>query len=88
MLIKLLLSICLASASQTLWAECGKSNVCDDYYDYGDNCQVIDVCSSPLDFPAVNLAPLTPLPSLQLQPQGTTYCDYKQVHGVWQNVCQ
>lgn len=93
MMYKLLLLIFLAIASPMLWAKCSKSNVCDDY---GQNCQVIDVCSSPLDLPAVNLPPLNPLPTLQLKPMpslqlpplGTIRCDYMQVNGRWQNVCQ
>jgi hypothetical protein len=90
---KLLIIIYLAVASPTLWAKCSKSNVCDDY---GQNCQTVDICSNTLDLPSVNLAPITPLPTLQLKPLpslqmppiGTTSCDYMQVNGRWQNVCR
>ena len=73
-------------------AACRKSNVCDDF---GGNCRVRDICDSTMDLPSVGLAPLTlpttglkPLPSLGLPPIGTTHCEYKQVNGRWQNVCQ
>ena len=74
-------------------ARCRKSQVCDDY---GNNCRVEDICDSTLDLPSVELAPLRPLPSmdlkplpsLELPPLGTTKCQYMQVNGRWQNVCR
>lgn len=73
-------------------AKCRKSQVCDDH---GRNCRVQDVCDSTLDLPSVEIAPLHPLPSMQLKPLpsvslpplGTTKCRYMQVNGVWKNVC-
>ena len=73
-------------------AECHKAQVCDDY---GNNCQVQDICSSNIDLPSVELAPLRPLPSMELKPLpsmelpplGTTHCEYEQVNGEWVNVC-
>lgn len=90
---RILLLIFLAIASPTLWAKCSNSSVCDDY---GKNCQAVDICGSTLDLPSVDLAPITPLPTLQLKPLpslqlppiGTTSCDYMQVNGRWQNVCR
>lgn len=74
-------------------AACRKSQVCDDY---GNNCRVQDICDSTLDLPSVELAPLRPLPSMELKPLpsmelpplGTTQCQYMQVNGRWQNVCR
>lgn len=74
-------------------AACRKSQVCDDY---GRNCRVMDVCDSTMDLPSVGLAPLRPLPSMelkplpsmQLPPLGTSRCQYMQVNGRWQNICQ
>lgn len=79
--------------SVTASAECKSSNVCDDY---GHNCQAQDICDSTLDLPSINLPPLQPLPtmelkplpSLELPPLGTSKCQYMQVNGRWQNVCQ
>jgi hypothetical protein len=74
-------------------AACHKSQVCDDY---GDNCEVRDICNSSLDLPSVELAPLRPLPTLDLKPLpsmgippiGTSKCEYKQVNGRWRNICE
>ena len=74
-------------------AACRKSQVCDDY---GNNCRVQDICGSTLDLPSVELAPLRPLPSMELKPLpsmelpplGTSKCEYMQVNGHWQNVCR
>lgn len=74
-------------------AVCQKAQICDDY---GMNCQVRDVCESTLDLPSVGLAPLPPLPSMeikplpsmQLPPLGTTRCQQIQVNGRWQNLCE
>jgi len=74
-------------------AACRKSQVCDDN---GNNCSVQDICESTLDLPSVELAPLRPLPSMELKPLpslelppvGTSRCDYMQVNGVWQNICR
>ena len=73
-------------------AECINSYVCDDY---GENCRYMDICDDSLDLPSVGLNPLPalpsvelkPLPSLELPPLGTSECEYKQVNGVWKNVC-
>ena len=78
--------------SSTAYAVCSKSWVCDDY---GNNCQVIDVCDSPLDLPGTNIPPLRPLPTLEVKPLpsmsippiGTNRCEYMQVNGRWQNIC-
>ena len=83
--------VCLTSLP--VLDQCRKSNVCDDY---GQNCRAQDICDSTLDLPSTGLAPLTPLPSMELKPLpsmklpplGTSRCDYKQVNGRWQNVCQ
>jgi len=72
---------------------CIKSQVCDDY---GNDCHVQDICDSVLDLPSVELAPLRPLPSMELKPlpslelppPGTSKCEYMQVNGRWQNVCR
>lgn len=74
-------------------AKCRKSQVCDDH---GMNCRVQDVCDSTLDLPSVELAPLRPLsstqlkplPSVDLPPLGASKCQYMQVNGRWQNICQ
>lgn len=74
-------------------AECRKAQVCDDY---GMNCEVQDICDSTLDLPSVDLPPLQPLPStdlkplpsMDLPPVGTSQCEYRQVDGQWQNVCE
>jgi hypothetical protein len=89
---KLLLVIALLALSTISYAMCRKSNVCDDY---GHNCRVQDICDSNLDLPSVGLAPLTPLPTMELKPLpslalpplGSSKCEYKQVNGRWQNVC-
>jgi len=73
-------------------AQCQQAQVCDDR---GQNCQVRQICGSSLDLPGINLPPLQPLPSMelkplpsmQLPPLGTTRCEYKQVNGRWQNIC-
>lgn len=74
-------------------AECRKAQVCDDF---GMNCRVQQICSSTTDLPSIELDPLTPLPSTRLKPLpsvglpplGARQCEYKQVNGQWQNVCQ
>ena len=89
---KVLLTIALLALSIPSYAVCRKSNVCDDY---GHNCRVQDVCDSNMDLPSIGIAPLTPLPSMELKPLpsltlpplGTSKCDYMQVNGHWQNVC-
>lgn len=89
---RIILCLTLSFGSQTLFAKCSKSNVCDDL---GQNCEAIDICDNLFDAPAKNFAPLTPmptlkfkpLPSLRVPPIGTTQCDYMQVNGRWQNVC-
>ena len=89
--ISIVLSGLLFSSSSN--AKCRKSNVCDDY---GQNCRVMDICYSSMDLPSVGLAPLTsmpsmklkPLPSLSLPPLGTKSCQFMQVNGLWQNICQ
>lgn len=86
-------ALIVISISSTTEARCRKSQVCDDY---GQNCQVQDICDSTLDLPSVELAPLTPLPSTELKPLpsvglpslGTSQCQYMQVNGQWQNVCR
>ncbi len=90
---KVILVSLLCLTSLPALAQCRKSNVCDDY---GQNCRAQDVCDSTLDLPSTGLTPLTPLPSMELKPLpsmklpplGTSRCDYKQVNGRWQNVCQ
>ena len=87
-----LMGIIGLTISTIAYADCRKSYVCDDY---GRNCQYMDICSSTLDLPSTNLPPLPalpstslkPLPSLDLPPLGTSRCEYKQVNGIWQNVC-
>jgi len=74
-------------------AECRRASLCDDN---GMNCQYQDVCDSTMDLPSVDINPLPalpsmelkPLPSLDLPPLGTSHCEYRQVNGQWQNVCQ
>ncbi len=81
------------SISTMVEAKCRKANVCDDY---GLNCKVQQICDSKLDLPSIEVTPIKPipstrikpLPSLNVPPIGTTKCQYKQVNGVWQNVCQ
>ena len=90
---KLMMFLILASISTPSFAYCKKSNVCDDY---GQNCREQDICNSSMDLPSIELAPLRPLPSMELKPLpsmelpplGTSHCEYKQVNGHWQNVCQ
>jgi len=73
-------------------AQCRKSNVCDDY---GQNCVVMDICDSSMDLPSIGFAPISsfpsmqlkPLPSLSLPPLGTSSCQFMQVNGLWQNIC-
>ena len=86
-------AIVALATSSIAEAKCRKSQVCDDY---GMNCRVQDICDNTLDLPSIELAPLRPLPSMQLKPLpsidlpplGTTNCQYKQVNGRWQNICQ
>ena len=74
-------------------AACRKAYVCNDF---GQQCQYRDICDSTIDLPSTNLPPLPslpsvelkPLPSIGLPPLGTTKCEYKQVNGRYQNVCQ
>jgi hypothetical protein len=83
----------LALSSFSAEAACRKSYVCNDF---GQQCSYRDICDSTLDLPSTNLAPLPPLPttrlkplpSIGLPPLGTTKCEYKQVNGRWQNVCE
>ena len=90
---KLIFTLILLLLSTSSFARCKASNVCDDY---GNNCQVQDICDSQLDLPSVELAPLTPLPTMELKPLpsinlpplGATHCEYMQVNGRWQNICQ
>lgn len=85
-----ILAIVFSKISQ---AACRKSQVCDDY---GNNCRVTDICNSTLDLPSLDLAPLRPIPSLEIKPLpsmdlpplGTSKCEYMQVNGHWQNVCR
>jgi len=85
----LAVSVTLSAISQ---ATCVKSYVCDNW---GQNCRYQDICDSNIDLPSTNLQPLPslpstqlkPLPSMNLPPLGTSKCEYKQVNGVWQNVC-
>lgn len=79
--------------SNTAFAECQRSYVCNSY---GQDCRYQDVCDSKIDLPSVGLNPLPalpstqlkPLPSMQLPPLGTSKCEYLQVNGRWQNVCR
>ena len=92
--IEKLISIAIISLllSTTIYAECRRSYVCDDY---GDNCRYMDICDDSLDLPSIEIDPLPslptldlkPLPSLDLPPLGTSQCEYKLVNGEWQNVC-
>ncbi|MCF6197726.1 MAG: hypothetical protein L3J50_13610 [Emcibacter sp.] len=74
-------------------AQCRKVQICDDY---GMNCQVRQVCSNTFDLPSVEVDPITPLPSTKIKPLppiglpplGTGKCEYRQVNGIWQNVCE
>jgi hypothetical protein len=86
------LVVVIMSMATVANAKCRKAQVCDDY---GMNCKVQQICGSSLDLPSIEVAPirplpstrLKPLPSVQLPPLGTTRCQYKQVNGIWQNVC-
>jgi len=90
----LLITLMTLSASLSTLAEakCRKAHVCDDY---GQNCQVRQICDSQLDLPSIEVTPIQPLPSTRIKPLpstslpplGTSRCQYKQVNGVWQNVC-
>ncbi len=89
----LLVTMGSALFAGSAFAQCQRAQVCDGY---GQNCRYQDVCKSTLDLPSVGLNPLPalpsmelkPLPSMQLPPLGTTRCEYKQVNGHWQNICQ
>jgi len=91
--ISFILTILLLRVNTYAEAQCRKVQVCDDY---GMNCVIKQVCASTLDLPSIGLDPVTPLPSTQvkplpstgLPPLGTTNCEYKQVNGVWQNICK
>ncbi|MEA1607208.1 hypothetical protein [Pseudomonas spirodelae] len=82
----------LATTPNLSEAVCRKAQVCDNH---GMNCQVQDICDNSFDLPSVEIAPLTPLPSTELKPLpsvdlpplGTTKCQYMQVNGQWQNIC-
>ena len=88
----LALSLALSFATSA-YAACRMAHVCDDY---GNNCRYQNICNSSLDLPSVGLNPLPsllsmelkPLPSMELPPLGTSKCEYKQVNGHWQNICQ
>lgn len=79
--------------SATAEAKCRKSWVCDDY---GQNCKTQQICDSKLDLPSTNVTPIKPLPSTKVKPLpstkvppiGTKKCEYKQVNGLWKNVCK
>jgi hypothetical protein len=91
-ILKLAIALLLASSSPAQ-AACQQSWVCDGN---GMNCGYRDICSSTLDLPSTNVAPLPalppvtlkPLPSVSLPPLGTSGCQYLQVNGQWQNVCK
>lgn len=86
-------AIVSAVFSLPAYAQCQRAYVCDDY---GRNCRYQDICRNTMDLPAIGLNPLPalppmelkPLPSMQLPPLGTTKCEYRQVNGRWQNLCQ
>ena len=83
----------LSTFTVSALAQCRQAQVCDDF---GQNCQVRQICNSTIDLPGINLPPLRPLPSMELKPLpsmqlppiGTTSCTYMQVNGRWQNVCR
>ena len=83
----------LGSFTTSAIAQCRQAQVCDDY---GRKCQVRQICNSSLDLPSIDLPPMRPLPSMELKPLpsmelpplGTKRCEYKQVDGRWQNICQ
>ena len=87
-----LAAVTVISVSTAAFADCRRSYVCDDW---GNNCSYMDVCDGSLDLPSVGLDPLPslpsmelkPLPSMDLPPLGTSKCEYKQVNGMWQNIC-
>lgn len=89
----LAVSVAASLVSSSAYAECRRAHVCNGY---GQNCRYQDICDSKIDLPSVGLNPLPalpsvelrPLPSMQLPPLGTSRCEYKQVNGRWQNVCQ
>lgn len=89
----ILLAVLLMSAVTFSQATCRKEQVCDDF---GMNCSVKQVCDSSIDLPSIGLDPIKPLPSTEIKPLpsvslpplGTTKCEYKQVNGIWKNVCQ
>ena len=92
-IMKTLLAMMMAFAFVNISsAACRMSQVCDDY---GNNCSAQDICDSALDLPSVDIAPLRPLPSIEIKPLpslefpplGTSKCEYMQVNGNWQNVC-
>ena len=87
---KIVIFIFFILTSFQINAACRSSKVCDGY----GNCSIQDVCDSTLDLPSMDIAPLSlpsmdlkPMPSLDLPPLGTTDCQYMQVNGIWQNVC-
>jgi hypothetical protein len=90
---KILLIMALFAVSTISYALCRKSNVCDDY---GNNCRVQDICDSAIDIPSAGIAPIRPLPSIEIKPLpslalpplGTSKCEYMQVNGRWQNICR
>ena len=91
--LSVVLMLVLSFFTTSVVAQCRQAQVCDDR---GQNCSVRQICGSTMDLPGINLPPLQPmpsmelkpLPSMQLPPLGTTRCEYKQVNGRWQNVCQ
>lgn len=88
-----LATITILSFSSNAEAACRRAYVCGDN---GMNCRYQDVCNNTLDLPSVGINPLPslpstrlkPLPSVGLPPLGTSHCEYMQVNGQWQNVCQ
>ena len=90
---KLTIAAIITCVSVPAYAACHRSYVCNDY---GQNCQYRDICDNTLDLPSTKINPLPslpttqikPLPSVGLPPLGTTRCQYMQVNGRWQNICQ
>lgn len=91
--IRVILLAVAVGFSQPVYAECHKAQICDDF---GQNCRAQDICDETTDVPSADIDPpspmpsadLKPLPSTNLPPPGTTHCEYMQVNGQWQNVCQ
>lgn len=79
-------------------AACQKKHVCDNF---GQNCQLTQVCDSKLDLPSIELDPIRPItvPSVRpiqapgIVPIGTTSCSTEWVCGAfnkcsWQRLCR